>query len=77
MILLFDIGNTHTHVGLAIQSPRAETNQHFDARLVWAERPQRSPKNLPVKNKIEGAILCSVVPRATPLVRKTVFIFGN
>ncbi len=71
MILLFDIGNTHTHIGLAndrrvlrqINLPTCEwfggnAKTHL-ARFIGAK-------------KIEGAVLCSVVPRATPFVRNVV-----
>lgn len=69
MILLFDIGNTHTHVGLAdgrrvlkqINIPTSEWPGGGAAQLV---------KRFAGKSKIKGAVLCSVVPRATPLVRK-------
>jgi type III pantothenate kinase len=71
MILLFDIGNTHTHIGLA------------DGRRVWkqADMPTFSwmaggaagrVKTFLGSSQIEGAALCSVVPRATPLVKKFV-----
>jgi len=70
MILLFDIGNTHTHLGLA------------DGRRVWkrTDIPTRAwfgnaaalVKKFAGTAKIDGTALCSVVPRATPLVRKTV-----
>ncbi|HUA69347.1 MAG TPA: type III pantothenate kinase [Candidatus Saccharimonadales bacterium] len=71
MLLLFDIGNTHTHIGLAnnqrvfrqISIPTSEWSggnaKTFVAKFVGAR-------------KVEGAVLCSVVPRATPLVRKVV-----
>ena len=70
MILLFDIGNTHTHVGLAgrrrvlrqINIPTGEWRGGKAgarvARFVGAQG-------------IQGAVLCSVVPRATPVVRRT------
>ena len=74
MILLFDIGNTHTHIGLA------------DGRRVLQKTDIPTPawsgggaaalaKKFAGKNKITGAVLCSVVPRATPLVHKTVKTF--
>jgi len=69
MILLFDIGNTHTHVGLADE--RRVVKQANIPTLAWfggsaAARVQK----IAGKNKISGVALCSVVPRATPLVRK-------
>jgi type III pantothenate kinase len=75
MILLFDIGNTHTHVGLAndrrvlrqINVPTREWSGGKAAALV---------RKFAGKNRIEGAALCSVVPRVTPFVRKFVARFG-
>ena len=69
MILLFDIGNTHTHVGLAddrrvlgkINVPTREWSGGNAGALV---------DKFVGGEKITGAALCSVVPRATPLVRK-------
>jgi type III pantothenate kinase len=71
MILLFDIGNTHTHIGLAdgrrvlkqINVPTREWAGGKNAALV---------KRFAGANKIEGVALCSVVPRVTPLVRKKI-----
>jgi type III pantothenate kinase len=69
MILLFDIGNTNTHVGLAdgrrvLKQINAPTREWFGgnakARVVKFAGAQ----------KISGVALCSVVPNATPLVRK-------
>jgi type III pantothenate kinase len=76
MILLFDIGNTHTHVGLAndrrvvkqINVPTREWSGGKAAALV---------KKFTGGTQISGAILCSVVPRATPLVRKFVTRLGT
>ena len=71
MILLFDIGNTHTHVGLA--DARHVRKQTDIPTLTWFGGGAAAlVKKFAGKNKISGAVLCSVVPRATPLVRKTV-----
>jgi type III pantothenate kinase len=71
MILLFDIGNTHTHIGLADE--RRVLKQTDISTLTWFGGGAAAlVKKFAGKNKITGAILCSVVPRATPLVRKTV-----
>ncbi|MGA2852830.1 MAG: type III pantothenate kinase [Verrucomicrobiota bacterium] len=75
MIFLFDIGNTHTHVGLAddrrvlrqINVPTCEWFGGKAAALV---------KKFACGGRIDGAVLCSVVPRATPLVRKFAAQFG-
>jgi len=71
MILLFDIGNTHTHVGLAndrsiVRRINVPTREWFGGKAAALVKKFAGGK------KVEGAVLCSVVPRATPLVRKTV-----
>ena len=71
MTLLFDIGNTNTHFGLAnarrvVRQADLPTAAWFDGTA--AARVRRFVGTA----EIEGAALCSVVPRATPLVRKMV-----
>ena len=71
MLLLLDIGNTHTHVGLArgrrlvrsvdLRTPHWNTSEG-EAAL------RRFVDDAP----IHGAALCSVVPAATPLVVRAV-----
>ena len=71
MILLFDIGNTHTHIGLA--NDGRVLKQTDIPTLAWFGGGAAAlVKKFAGTEKIEGAILCSVVPRATPFVRKTV-----
>jgi type III pantothenate kinase len=71
MILLFDIGNTHTHLGLA--DGRRVLKQANIPTLTWFGGGASSlVKKFAGKRKITDAVLCSVVPRATPFVRKTV-----
>ncbi len=71
MILLFDIGNTHTHLGLA--DGRRVLKQADIPTFSWmAGGGPGRVKNFVGSGKIEGAALCSVVPRATPLVKKFV-----
>ena len=71
MILLFDIGNTHTHIGLA--DDRRVLRQTDISTLAWFGGGAAAlVKKFAGKDEIAGAVLCSVVPRATPLVRKTV-----
>jgi len=71
MILLFDIGNTHTHVGLA--DDRRVLKQMDIPTLTWFGGGATAlVKKFTGTAKIDGAVLCSVVPRATPLVRKSV-----
>lgn len=71
MILLFDIGNTHTHIGLA--DGRRVVKQKDISTLSWFGGGAAALiKKFVGKNRINGAALCSVVPRATPLVGKVV-----
>ena len=76
MILLFDIGNTHTHVGLA--NGRRVVRQINLPTGEW--RGGNAPTGVAGfvgPQKIEGAVLCSVVPRVTPFVRKFVAQLGT
>jgi type III pantothenate kinase len=71
MLLLFDIGNTHTHIGLAdnrrvLRQINVPTGEWFGGNA-----PSLA-KRFTGRNKIEGVALCSVVPRATPLVRNAI-----
>src|SRR5437667_3630092 len=71
MILLLDIGNTHTHLGLA--NARRVLKQANIPTTSWADG---SAKGLAIKfvgpASLQGACLCSVVPRATPLALKAI-----
>ncbi len=71
MILLFDIGNTNTHLGLA--NARRVLRQADLPTQKWvqggaAERVIEFARSKP----IEGAALCSVVPHVTPAVTRFV-----
>ncbi len=71
MLLLFDIGNTNTHVGLAdrrrvVKQADIPTAAWFSGSAAKRLRQFAGPA------RPDGAALCSVVPRVTPLVRKTV-----
>jgi len=71
VILLFDIGNTHTHVGLAnAKGVKKRTDLPTTAWLTGGGAVL--VKKFIGKMGIKGAALCSVVPKATPLVVKTV-----
>jgi type III pantothenate kinase len=72
-LLLFDIGNTHTHVGLAtgtrvLKQTNIPTHEWFGRNA----RATTLAKKFAGTKKIEGAALCSVVPRATPQVREAI-----
>jgi type III pantothenate kinase len=76
MILLFDIGNTHTHLGLA--DGERVLKQADISTLAWFGGGAAAlVKKFVGKNKINGAALCSVVPRATPFVHKTVGVLWD
>jgi type III pantothenate kinase len=75
MFLLFDIGNTHTHVGLA-DDRRVLKQTNIPTREWFGGKAAAPVKKFVGKKKITGAVLCSVVPRATPMVRKFVAEFG-
>lgn len=69
MLLLFDIGNTHTHAGLA-DNRRVVKQTNIPTREWFGGDAPALVKRFAGRNKIEGVALCSVVPRATPLARK-------
>lgn len=71
MILLLDIGNTNTHLGLA--NVRRVTRQADLPTTLWfAGGAKVRIKKFAGSAEIEAAVLCSVVPQATPLSRKVV-----
>lgn len=71
MILLFDIGNTNTHLGLADSARVVKqaniSTANWSRGTVKAEVLKFAGNRAPT-----GAAMCSVVPRATPLVRNAV-----
>jgi type III pantothenate kinase len=71
MILLFDIGNTNTHVGLA-DGRRVLKQFNLPTREWFGGKAAAPVTKFAGAKEITGAVLCSVVPRATPLVRKAV-----
>jgi type III pantothenate kinase len=69
VLLLFDIGNTHTHLGLA-DSRRVIRQSNFPtADWFGGGQAAKQTKKFAGNTALRGAILCSVVPRATPFVR--------
>jgi type III pantothenate kinase len=70
-ILLFDIGNTHTHVGLA-DGKRVVRWANIPTLAWFGGSAGQRVKRIIGTEKISGAALCSVVPRATPLAKKFV-----
>ena len=71
MILLFDIGNTNTHIGLA--DARRVVRQTAIPTAGWFNGTARLRLAKFVgKVRLEGAALCSVVPKATPRAHRAV-----
>jgi type III pantothenate kinase len=71
MILLFDIGNTHTHLGLGNQN-RVFKQANIPTQAWFNGSARAAVTRFVGKNKLSGAATCSVVPRATPLVCRVV-----
>jgi type III pantothenate kinase len=70
-ILLFDIGNTNTHLGLA-NSGRVLKQANIPTAAWLNGTAKTALLRFVGKAALVGAATCSVVPRATPLVCKTV-----
>lgn len=71
MLLLCDIGNTHTHIGLA--NDRRVLRQINIPTAAWfGGNAKARAAGFAGTKKIDGAVLCSVVPRATPVVRQAI-----
>ncbi len=69
MIALFDIGNTYTHIGLA--NSRRVLRQINVLTHQWrAGAANKVAARFLATSPLEGAILCSVVPAATPRVSR-------
>jgi type III pantothenate kinase len=71
MILLFDIGNTNTHLGLA-DAKRVFKQANIPTAGWFNGHARGAVVKFLGRNKLSGAAICSVVPRATPLVHKAV-----
>jgi type III pantothenate kinase len=71
MILLFDIGNTNTHVGLA-DSRRVVRHTDLPTAAWLTGKADPQLRRFVGKVRVEGAAVCSVVPRATPRVQRAV-----
>jgi type III pantothenate kinase len=71
MILLLDIGNTNTHFGLA-DDRRVMKHTNIPTPTWFSGAAEKLVKRFVGRASLDGVVLCSVVPRATPHVRKTV-----
>ena len=72
MILLFDIGNTNTHVGVA-NSQRVIRRTDLPTKTLFEGRTRNALLDFVDRKSIDGAVLCSVVPQATPAILKVVW----
>ncbi len=71
MILLFDIGNTNTHLGLA--NARRVVKQTDIPTAAWfSGKAAALVRKFVGRNAVAGAVLCSVVPLGSPQVAKAV-----
>ena len=75
MLLLFDIGNTNTHVGLA--NDRRVVKQTDIPTAAWfGGAAAKRVRKFAGGARLDGVALCSVVPAATPFVRKFIAQLG-
>jgi type III pantothenate kinase len=69
MLLLFDIGNTNTHVGLA-NARKVIRQTNLPTRDWKTGRAAKAVSTFVRSSAIEGVALCSVVPKMTPVVMR-------
>ena len=75
MILLFDIGNTNTHAGLA--DDRRVVKQTILTTAGWFNgTAAKLVRKFVGRARLDGVALCSVVPHSTPFVRKFIAQLG-
>jgi type III pantothenate kinase len=71
VILLIDIGNTHTHLGLA-DHDKIVKQANIPTRRWLGGQAARLADRFVGRANLAGAAMSSVVPRATPLARRAV-----
>ena len=71
MILLFDIGNTNAHVGLA-NNKRVVKHTDIPTMAFLAGKATEPLRRFVGKAELCDAALCSVVPRATPRIQSVI-----
>jgi type III pantothenate kinase len=70
MILLIDVGNTNTHLGLA--NARRVTRQSGIRTALWSGTHAKARLRTFVRHaRVDAVVMCSVAPQVTPLLRKT------
>ncbi len=68
MLLLLDIGNTHSHVGFAGPG-KVRSQQNLRTETWFDGGARRALGKLLAGKRVRGIAFCSVVPKATPLCR--------
>jgi len=71
MILLFDIGNTNTHVGLA-NDKRVLKHTDIPTAAFIGGKAKNQLWRFVGKAELSDAAICSVVPRATPKIQSAI-----
>jgi type III pantothenate kinase len=71
MLLLLDIGNTNTHLGLA-NSRRVMKQANIPTAAWFKGAPKKALLQFAGRRRIDGAALCSVVPSATPFAHQAI-----
>ncbi len=71
MILLLDIGNTNTHLGLANRN-RVVKQANIPTQDWLNRTASQLLSRFAARARLEGAILCSVVPRATAVAIRAI-----
>ena len=70
MLLLFDIGNTNTHAGLA-NNRRVVKQTNIPTASWFNGAAAKLVRKFVGRARLDGVAICSVVPRATPFVHQT------
>jgi type III pantothenate kinase len=70
-LLLLDVGNTHTHLGLA-DGARVRRQSNFPTAAWLDDRGAGLVERFAGLDRVDAAALCSVVPRVSPAVRRAV-----
>jgi type III pantothenate kinase len=76
ILLLLDIGNTHTHLGLA-DGERVLRQADIPTAGWGTGAAEAALRRLVGRRRVMGAALCSVVPRCTPLICQAIFALWN
>ena len=76
MILLLDIGNTNTHLGLANET-RVLRQKNIPTALWFKGTAKRAVAKFLRNGRVQGATLCSVVPKATPAALRVLETFST